>query len=269
MNTLPPHLYKYESLSVQTLKNLKAQILYFGSPRGFNDPYDCALTPNIKTPSQVEVESLRAIYLARTDLSPQQRKEFEDSTPDALAGIFVRSADAAIREATELFLDVRGVTCFSETNDNLLMWSHYGGRSKGICLEFDATKDPFHKAHPVTYAEVLPTLDVYSILTRNDAELVRTLFCTKSKHWAYEREWRSLHGQVGTAYGYTSDALTGVYFGPDIDSETLEIVCLILAGQNETVQLYEGTRSTTEFKAVFQSFTYTNYLKAKELGLKE
>ena len=64
------------------------------------------------------------------------------------------------------------------------------------------------------------------------------------------------------------DALKAVYFGPDISPEALEIVCLLLAGQNSTVRLFRGQRSTTEFKVDFASFTYTPYLEAKRLGLR-
>ena len=40
---VPPKLYKYEAFSAQSLLNLKSQVLYFGPPLNFNDPYDCAL----------------------------------------------------------------------------------------------------------------------------------------------------------------------------------------------------------------------------------
>jgi hypothetical protein len=47
----------------------------------------------------------------------------------------------------------------------------------------------------------------------------------------------------------------------------LEIVCLILRGQNETVKFYKGTRSTTEFKVLFKEFSYTSHIEAKKKGL--
>ncbi len=47
--SLVPRLYKYDALTAQSLRNIKGQVLYFGSPRGFNDPYDCALTPHFRT----------------------------------------------------------------------------------------------------------------------------------------------------------------------------------------------------------------------------
>ena len=58
--TAPLLLYKYEAFSAQSLENLKNQVIYFGSPLRFNDPYDCALSPSIAEPSDEDVEKIRA-----------------------------------------------------------------------------------------------------------------------------------------------------------------------------------------------------------------
>lgn len=41
-----------------------------------------------------------------------------------------------LNRITEKFLANSHVTCFSETNDNFLMWSHYASKHSGVCLEF-------------------------------------------------------------------------------------------------------------------------------------
>jgi hypothetical protein len=266
---VPPRLYKYEPCNGRTLQNIKGQILYFGSPLNFNDPYDCALTPNFRAPTDDEVESTRAFYLSQGRLTDLQREEFEKKTTDDLRGLFLRAAREALEQQISEVLRNRGITCFSERNDDLLMWSHYTGRGRGVCLEFDTQIEPFSKTRPVRYVSALPQLDVADILMQGNLDPVLDLFCTKSSSWRYEREWRALHRIGGTQYIYPAAALTGVYFGPDIDGESLEIVCLILAGQNESVKLYRGSRSTTEFRVLFEEFTYTSYLRAKKMGLRE
>ena len=265
----PLRLYKYEPLNAQTLRNIKGQILYFGSPLNFNDPYDCALTPRFKPLSDEEVESLRAFYLAQERLSGSQREEFATSTTEELRGTFARAAASALRDNISRVLTTCGITCFSELNSDLLMWSHYGGRYKGICLEFDTRIEPFDRVRPVNYVSELPQLDVADMLMNGNLDQAIDLFCTKSASWAYEKEWRALHKVAGTKYVYPAEALTGIYFGPDIDGDSLEIVCLVLAGQNESVMLYRGERSTTEFRVLFHEFKYTSYLQAKKTGLRE
>ncbi len=266
---VPARLYKYEPCNERTLQNIKGQILYFGSPLGFNDPYDCALTPNFTVLGDEEVESIRRLYLAEEGLTPIQRAEFTTKTTDELRGVLLRAATQAVKQQIDEILRNSGITCFSEINDDLLMWSHYTGRASGVCLEFDTRTEPFTKIRPVRYVRALPQLDVTEILLRRNLDPVLDLFCTKSAAWAYEREWRALHKVAGTQYIYPAGALTAVYFGPDIDSGLLEIVCLILAGQNETVKFFRGSRSTTEFRVLFEEFTYTSYLRAKSMGLRE
>lgn len=41
-----------------------------------------------------------------------------------------------LRRITSKFLENSYATCFSESNDDFLMWSHYSSKHSGICLEF-------------------------------------------------------------------------------------------------------------------------------------
>jgi hypothetical protein len=264
--SLPPRLYKYENLTAQTLQNLKGQVLYFGSPLGFNDPYDCALTPNIRHPTDDEVETIRLTYLQNTTTPPLAHQEFEVISTNDLRQMLLRAGRSGLEKGINEFLATRGVTCFSQRNDDLLMWSHYGGQYKGICLEFSTASEPFAKIRSVQYVKTLPTIDLAPLL-QGDFDLVSNLFCTKSESWSYEMEWRAIHAIAGTKYVYPAESLTGVYFGPEIDRESLEIICLILRGQNESVKFWRGTRSTTEFKVLFEEFTYTPHIEAKKNGL--
>lgn len=261
----PASLYKYEAFSTQSLLNLKKQIIYFGSPLHFNDPYDCTLTPNITEPSDDEVLSVRDDFLKNTDVAARARWETK-SLPDLRAAL-MRSARASFQQNVDEFLSKHGVACFSEKNDDLLMWSHYGGKYKGFCLEFDTTSEPFQKINRVRYVPSLPPLSLATVLLDPDSRPLRELFYTKSDAWQYEREWRALHVTAGTQFVYSTSALTGVYFGPDIDVQLLEVVCLVLAGQNETVKLWRGRRSTTEFRVIFEPFTYTSSIEARNRGL--
>lgn len=256
----PKKLYKYEAFTEQSLQNLKGQVIYFGSPKNFNDPYDCALTPIITPPTDAEVESIRADYLDQT-LSSEKIAVFRNTPTQALREMLLRTSNGALAEARKNFAN-RGVSCFSEVNDELLMWSHYGGQYKGFCLEFDTSYPPFEKMRKVNYSTKMPRIDVATLHLKDDFEAVMNLFSTKSTSWSYEREWRVLHAEAGTSYHYPAACLTGIYFGPEISSEALEIICLVLQGQNPHVRFWKSRRSKTEFKVVFEEFTYTPFLKA-------
>jgi len=255
----PKRLYKYEAFTEQSLQNLKAQVIYFGSPKNFNDPYDCALVPILKPPSDSEVESIIASYLNQPVLK-DNASGFLKPSAEKFRGIFLRANERAIKTAQENFV-YRGISCFSEVNNELLMWSHYGGKYKGFCLEFDTSHQPFEKAIKVKYSTEMPHIDPTSLLLNDDFDTVMDLFSTKSMSWSYEREWRVMHEEAGIAYHYPTECLTGIYFGPEISSEALEIICLVLQGQNPHVRFWKGRRSAVQFKVEFDEFTYTPHLK--------
>ena len=263
----PQHLYKYEWFSTQSLENLKKQVMYFGSPLRFNDPYDCALFPSISEPSDEDVEKIRAHYLARPGVSQKTQLQFQQASISALRVMFLSAGQDALDSEIKRFLSMRGVSCFAERPDNLLMWSHYAGHHKGFCLEFRTDSEPFQKIYPVKYTDRMPAFDLVPMLCDQNFDQIMELFCIKSIDWQYEREWRALHKEAGTAYTYPADALTGVYLGPEASFTTFEIIALILAGQNEHVKLWTGTRSKADFSVDFEPATYTPHLEAKRRGL--
>ena len=113
---LPEKLYKYEAFSVQSLLNLKNQVVYFAPPSGFNDPYDCALKADIEEIGPDEIEKFRSIYLAKN--WPDHVKQALESKPlSELRPMLMRGARTACEEVIEKFIGSRGVSCFSEVND--------------------------------------------------------------------------------------------------------------------------------------------------------
>lgn len=264
---VPPTIFKYEAFTTRTLLNLKAQAVYFGSPRNFNDPYDCAITASIADPKPEELQRVLDHYLTDPDLSTEFKTKLSTLPPLELKTQLINGATKALNDARDTFLSKNGVTCFSERNDDLLMWSHYGGQYKGLCLEFRTEHEPFNKLLPVQYVKEIPQVCIDSILVDNDSDQLIDRYCTKSEAWAYEQEWRGLHKEAGTLFTYKLPALKAAYFGPDIERLALEIVCLILRGQNPDVELWQGSRSASQFKVQFEHFTYTSYVDAKAKGL--
>lgn len=265
--SIPEKLYKYETVSVQSLLNLKSQTVYFAPPSGFNDPYDCAIKAQLQEPTDEELDELKSIYLTKS-WSDHILKKLSDTPVSELKPMLMRAAREANETVIDTFIENRGVSCFSEVCDELLMWAHYADKYSGFCLEFDTNNDLFAKAKKVIYVEDIPKLNVLSVYGKGRRSDVLKQFCTKSKSWEYEREWRCIHNDAGTAYTYPVEALTGVYFGPNINPEMIEIICLILQGQNKHVRFWKGERSETTFKVEFKEFFYTTYLQAKKLGLR-
>ena len=267
MKKVPKTIFKYEGFTIQSLLNLKKNSVYFGSPNNFNDPYDCAIKASIAKPTQEEMQRVIEYYLSDPDVSTHMKNNLKRLPLQELKKQMVNAATNALKDAREKFLSTNGVICFSIRNDDLLMWSHYGGQYKGFCLEFRTEHEPFNKLRDVQYVPDMPILHIDTVIVDKNYDQLLDLYCTKYDVWNYEKEWRGFHENAGTLFSYKPEALKAVYFGPDIERQALEIVCLILEGQNPDVEFWEGKRSETEFKTQFSFFTYTSHIEAKRKGL--
>ena len=122
-----------------------------------------------------------------------------------------QASQSALKEAERTALGRFGALCFGTCWNNILMWSHYGDRHKGICLGFDVA-DGF--AQNVRYVrDVLPVGDITYI---NDAtkvtdrgiyeEIIDRSFYVEYDGWQHEAEMR-IHGECKE-----KDEETGHYF---------------------------------------------------------
>lgn len=264
---IPKHIYKYEPFTTQSLQNLKAQSLYFSSPLNFNDPYDCALSTAVNEPTEDEINEFKKSYSMREDIPLNIRSKFQTAETSQLKENLVNGAEAILKKHAESFIKEKGVCCFSEKKDDLLMWSHYGSKYKGFCLEFSTEFEPFLKMRAVRYTEIMPKIDTINAMLNDDFGGILDLFYTKSKSWSYEKEWRIIHHHADTLFTYPANALKSIYFGPDIDQQSLEIICLIISGQNSRVKFWRGSRSQERFAVEFEEFSYVSFNEANKSNL--
>lgn len=266
----PTKIFKYEGFSIQSLLNLKNQKIYFGPPKNFNDPYDCAITAGVKELNPEDIQKVREHYLIDETIPEKAMAEFKKMTDfSEFANILLRSLVKMIEDFREKAVNEKGISCFSETNDNLLMWSHYADKFRGFCLEFDTSHEPFQLMRKVKYVDSIPQIDPLPLLLNNDFSQMIELLCIKSNNWSYEKEWRSIHQVAGTAYGYDKKTLTGIYFGPHIDETVIEIICTLMFCQNPGVKFYRGEKSETEFKVKFSKFDYLPNIIADQIRNQE
>ena len=267
MIEIPQTVFRYERMTLLSLRNLKRHSIYFSSPAAFNDPYDCAVLNPVEALSESELSDFRRSMIDDPEV-PDELKEVVTRTPDSTLSDQIRQgAQKAADSQREKFLRSRGVACFSVVLNNLLMWSHYGDACRGFCLEFRTEYEPFNQIQPVVYSDQLPSYRARDLLSEEDNGSVLEPFRWKSKLWSYEEEWRAFHAEAGSLYTYKPEALKAIYFGPDIEEHDLDLICLILAGQNPGVELFRGMRSPDEYKVDFRQFNYTTLVEARRLGL--
>lgn len=130
--------------------------------------------------------------------------------------------------------DILGVCSLSEINNNKVMWSLYGKKYKGYCIEYEIA--PTNKAHrflcPVIYtrrpnnnfsrkmfdsifAQTKRNIifDFSPCLKIERVGAIYELFCTKDIDWAYQKEWRI----IGNAKKHFKDVkIKAIYLGFDV-----------------------------------------------------
>lgn len=266
MTVKPSTIFKYERMSLQSIQNLKNGCVYFASPLVFNDPYDCMITAQV-------VDDLTDQQLAEVKQRFERHPKFsaalaqENIADEDLRKQLILGVETAIKEQSEKFLNTSGIACFSEVNDSLLMWSHYGDSHKGFCLEFSTGGPLFAKMHRVVYSDAMPAILLSDFILKHNFNPVFDLYCTKAAPWSYEREWRVMHDKKGTSYSYRDRDLKAVYFGPKVDRAAMEIVCLTLQGQFPAVEFWQAEQRHGMFGLTFQKFGYMPHLEAVRTGV--
>lgn len=204
-------IYKYREPGKYTEKIFIDHTLWFDKPANFNDPFDC--WSNTKMPTREDLEQL--VY---AELPPYIADICKDGIQNLTPEMVKKDVDKALNEI--------GVCCFSNTEKNILMWSHYCKYHQGVCLEFDVLEDPafFTLALPVNYVATMPLYDHL----KDWRQLFQKLIQPKSKDWEYEKEVRVIKTPVGIsqngrnrAFKFKPTALKKVIFGCKASDETI------------------------------------------------
>lgn len=260
-SVLPSSLFRYYPANLQTLENIKRQCFYFGSVSDFNDPFECHILPPAAEDNEESLNALRAHYVQGLEFPEPVRRQLHEMDAAAFRDMIKNLAIDSVIKAKEDFVGKRGVTCFSERNENLLMWSHYASGGAGLCLAFDTSSEVFSKAIKVIYREVPPAIDALDVMLdvvkHRRASWIEGMYCTKPVDWRYEQEWRVIHAKRSTVYCYPKECLKAVFFGPRCAQHFIETVCLILQGQNRAVSFWRGSMSHTKYAVEFEKVTYT------------
>jgi hypothetical protein len=239
---------------------LETRSLRWSSPLLFNDPFDVPRQLSFGiTPQQLVEASAR--YIAQliqqqpTDtshLSPKLRLIIETVkkgiSPEVqkllLAGLeedipkptpTSESMDE-LRVMWSRSVPEMRILCLTESPTHAAMWYHYANRYAGVVIELrcnEHTDSPWLIARPVDYPEDKPaiyTAEGWAELLALDinvavARLLDVATYTKSRDWAYEKEWRMVTFKRSndsghfTDYPFHSDDLVAIYLGPLISND--------------------------------------------------
>ena len=240
------HLYRYRSMKSREICEIfTARKIYLPSPTTFNDPFDCK-------PKLIVYEggTERYLYLK------QMAQDIIPSPDQNTLNHRIEQADRELRKdpayaerAYNKYIKDMGIYCLSRIDNDILMWSHYADGHKGICLEFDATKEIklFKQAIEVSYSDKYPIVNIMAM--DNPKEYWKALL-KKSNHWKYEQEWRILkpseEGGPGK-HDFQAELLTGVILGALISPEDRKEIMEWVSNYPAKIDVYEAKLSKTKY----------------------
>lgn len=249
-------LYKYREFSSRTLSMLSNNDLYFAVSESFNDPFDCWARKEFEFKDDQDfIEKWTPLEASQQNISLEEAHNYVKKMAESK-----QSKDEYIKRKSQMFqklvLQTFGICSFSEMSDDILMWSHYSGGHKGMCIEFNRTSENMLRhASPIEYPDDDEFPYVNYWLGSNEAQLDEfvKIILTKSKHWKYEKEWRLIHRldvidehSRGHSVGYPDEMLSGIIFGLRMNGKEKITVKKTLSGKS--VRYYEAKPVNNKFR---------------------
>lgn len=124
-----PFIYKYFGIEFGK-KNLIDSTLYLSNPLSFNDIKDCNV--NLITIGETYLQKLFDQELKNYSLYDRNKLRAGYKTKE-----FRRKFEAdVIEKLNKDLIPEIGISCFTYSNNNELMWSHYAQKHEGVCIEY-------------------------------------------------------------------------------------------------------------------------------------
>lgn len=261
-NCIDP-IYKYMPFSVNALKMLIKSEIWFGNPINFNDPFEGEFTIKSSSGERAK-EIVEEFYKKDLNYKEQQiAKKLEAIKQDP--NIYTNDLINELKRIQRLKY---GVSCFTKSPDDILMWAHYADSGKGICLVFGQSDLEYSlkqtysemKYGRVIYEENLPKADVKHNGKETYITIQEEVILTKLKRWVYEEEYRfyNYFTDIDSYRGvkFNKMDLKGIIFGNNIASDDKNtLVHLMTNIQDYKVQYWESKRDIQNHNITMNEIT--------------
>ena len=220
----PKRLYKYRDLSACTLDMVVRDKVHFADPSKFNDPLDTR--PSLENDvDDGELRSiLRILIEQRTGaemhagakamklddaetkgwIEEHSRGQAAERMAEIECGAMDPDCDfeAALRSQLRYLIEMefprgyeKGIVSLAERDNCPLMWSHYGGQHRGMCLGYSVPASFVGDVQEVEYggSRLVKASEVAAMLDGDDearARVDQSVLLRKAESWSYEQEWR-------------------------------------------------------------------------------
>ncbi len=240
---MPEELYRYYSLDENFDSIFKKGELWFSSPKDFNDPFDFRVINH----NDYEISDIISFVSRNGENNPIEANIFAQAVIEK-SSYFNQKVNKVINKR----LSNKLVCCFTTKSDNLLMWSHYADKHRGVCLKFSPRLDSnlFTKLYAVEYSKNSGNYDFINKME----ESFNKVITLKSIDWSYEEEFRVVKYDQERGQKFNKNALKEVVFGCESTSDEIErIMKLAFDNGFHHVNFKMAKQKKLEFGLEFES----------------
>ncbi|MCW8331749.1 DUF2971 domain-containing protein [Photobacterium sp. SDRW27] len=241
-------LYKYRPFNEFTLDIIVNNEIYFPKPEVFNDPYDC----NIKMINSISNKDYEKILKWQGNKLGKSKAEIESQislfkSQKVIPSDYIDKINAGI-DAIQLENKNVGVLSLSSDCRNILMWAHYADDHKGMCIEFERDDNnilgDIGQTKPINYTRSYPSISPLDFTRELNGSIVQKMLWSKSKDWAYEKEWRVI-SEKGNLSLPVPGKISAIIFGIRASKRSIDIVRKITDGTG--IKLKQAEKLASDF----------------------
>jgi len=255
-------LYKFHSISVNSLSALATGTAWFSSQGSLNDPFEGIST--IVTPISHDEKVTKSVKFFATmfekerKFSPSKAQQFAINEYMKNPTFFLEQTYIqANKEINQALAYARNMGIYSTASDipgdqrtqaeNMLLWSHYSNGLRGFCIQFDARKlyeslqeenqDCKFAWAKVEYVNKPHEIDAFSFVENTNFDYLKQLQ-KKHEQWGYECECRIVSNKVGLKK-YCPSAIDKIYIGEKISEAEERLLLTVLEQHYPQVEIFK------------------------------
>ncbi len=253
--SIPRYLFRYVRDDDNLLDTLSTPYLWFTSRESLNDPFDLTNVLEINS-SDEDLIWYMSKYIPKPLADKVSNVPLEFLADKEKRKSMVNSMKHILASLHKIYMESIGLCCFSFDNNSSLMWSHYGGSHKGVCMVVD-TKN-FISEFSLIKVDYKENLSKWNMIESRkkwgntmdyQSNFDQVVLGTKYKNWSYENEYRLISRKTGKHILYP-EALLGVIFGSKMKEERKNQIKERLVTKNSNLKFVDSSLelSTGEIK---------------------
>ena len=182
----PNHIFKFSSIDKYIYQNIILQRLWFNCPALMNDQFEGFVTvenDGFKPSNKATINFLNSVDLNNKDsIAHIERHGF---------------VDFYMRYSLHVETQKYGLSSFSRSYFEPLLWAHYADKNKGVCLVYDegllyehlSTVIPVIQQKEISYNQK-PIIRLSEENSKINFHSNMEFLCSKHSNWKYEKETR-------------------------------------------------------------------------------